>query len=155
MHFSDFYQSLNPPSNFLCTSKYQLLKGLALAAAVRLHWTQRKPPRIRWPGTARGVISLVKLVHTSCSIPLTPQKPQSHFQKKILNRKRTVVKKRSVQNQSFITTELIRWGILMNISPSSNQFYTVWLSSSVHSFLYSRVNINTYINSRSLNREYI
>lgn len=52
-------------------------------------------------------------------------------------------------------TKLISSGILMSISPTSNQFYTVQLGSSDHSSLYSRVNINTYVNSKSPNREYI
>lgn len=142
--FSESYQSPIPPSDFLHSSKYHLLKGLALAAAASLHWTQRKSPWIRLPDTAQGVISLVKLVHASCSVPLTPQKPQSHFQKRILHWKVTVVKKRGVQKQRVLDQQ--NWSaeeLLTRISPISNQFYTVWLRSSVHSFLYSRVNINT------------
>lgn len=154
-HFSKFYQSPIPPSTFLCTSKYCLLKGLALAAAVSLHWTQRKPPRIRLPGVAQGIISLAKLVHTSCSVPLTPQKPVTFPKENSELKEDSGEKTQCSKAESFGPTELIRWGILMTISPTSNQFYTVWLSSSVRSFLYSRVNINTYVNSRPLNRECI
>lgn len=58
-------------------------------------------------------------------------------------------------NSKKHTTELIHGGIVINISPRSDQGYPVWLSSSLftHPFLYPRVNINTYVNSRCLKRE--
>lgn len=100
--FSESYQSPIPPSNFPHTSKYHLLKSLALAAAARLRRTQRKTPRIGLPDVPQGVISLVKLAHTSCSVALTPQKPWSRFQKRILNWKRTAMKNRNVQKQRVL-----------------------------------------------------
>lgn len=89
--FPESYQSPAPPSNFLYTSKYRILKGLAWAGADSLNWSQRN--------TQQNL---------------------------------------SMEESSWIVINFTLYDLV--------PLFT-------HSFLYSRVNINTYVNSRCLKRE--
>lgn len=93
--FPESYQPLTPPSNFLYTSKYQILKGLAWGGRASLHWSQRITQQ-NWPS----------------------------------------------EELSRIFPQAVISVTLYDLVP----LFT-------HSSLYSRVNINTHVNSRCLKRE--
>lgn len=103
-------QSPIPPCDFLVTSKSPLLKALASQLQfVRTEPKAKPREHVTRYGAVGSILSkttpLVKLVHTPCFASSTPQNPQSHFQKRIRNGKRTVVKKQNVQEQRVLNQQ--------------------------------------------------